>query len=101
MAIKQSALPLAYRLAVAARIAAAALGGYLLAALSSVMLAWVLPLPRPEAVVVSMMLAFIVYLLAVLWCFACSSTRRAWLGLLVPSLLLAAIDGGLYWINQP
>ena len=90
-----------YRLAVASRIVAAALGGYLLAALASICLAWTLPLARPEAVVSSMMLAFIVYLIVVLWCFACRSALRAWAGIALPGLALALADGALYWVNTP
>jgi hypothetical protein len=101
MASKTSAVPLAYRLAVTSRIAAAALGGYAVAALSSIFIAWTLPMARPEAVVSSMMLAFVVYLVAVLWCFSCRSAWRAWAGLLLPGLVLAIADGVLYWVNQP
>jgi protein-S-isoprenylcysteine O-methyltransferase Ste14 len=94
-------VPTSHRLGVASRIAAAALGGYLLASLSSICLAWTLPLARPEAVVSSMMLAFIVYLIVVLWCFACRSASRAWAGIALPALALALADGALYWVNTP
>jgi hypothetical protein len=101
MASKLNGVTTRYRLAVASRIAAAALGGYVLAALSSICFAWILPLTRPEAVVSSMMLAFIVYLIVVLWCFACRSAWRAWAGIALPGLLLALADGALYWVNTP
>jgi len=101
MASKRIGVPVSYRLAVASRIVAAALGGYVLAALASISLAWILPLARPEAVVSSMMLAFIVYLIVVLWCFACRSAWRAWAGIALPTLLLAVADGALYWVNTP
>jgi hypothetical protein len=80
----------AYRLAVASRAVAALFAGYLLASLASVCLAHWLPLARAEAVVISMMLSFLVYLVAVIWCFACRSAWRAWLGMLIPCALLGA-----------
>lgn len=100
MASKLTGVPASYRFAVASRIVAAALGGYVLASLASICLAWTLPLARPEAVVSSMMLAFLVYLVVVLWCFACRSAWRAWAGILVPGLLLALADGLLYWVHR-
>lgn len=100
MASKLTAVTVSYRLAVTSRIAAAALGGYVLASLASICLAWMLPLARPEAVVSSMMLGFVVYLVAVLWCFACRSAWRAWAGIVLPSLVLLVVDGALYWMNK-
>lgn len=101
MASKLSGVPIGYRLAVVSRIVAAALGGYVLAALASIFLAWTLPLARPEAVVSSMMLAFVVYLIVVLWCFACRNAWQAWAGIVLPGLLLALADGALCWMNTP
>lgn len=73
------------------RIVAALLGGYALAALTSVA-AVLLPMSRPEAVLIGMQLSFVVYTLAVIWVFAVRSATRAWAGLLVAGvpLLLAA-----------
>ena len=101
MRSKLGAVPASYRFAVASRIIAAVFAGYLLAALSSVFVGLALPMPRGQAVVSGMMLSFLVYLVAVLWCFACRSAWRAWFGLLLPALVLACIDGGLYWAAQP
>jgi hypothetical protein len=101
MRSKLGAVPASYRFAVASRVIAAVFAGYLLAALSSVFVGLALPMPRGQAVVSGMMLSFLVYLVAVLWCFACRSAWRAWCGLLLPALVLAAIDGGLYWAAQP
>jgi hypothetical protein len=80
----------AYRLAVASRSAAAIFAGYLLASVASICLAHWLPMARAEAVVTSMMLSFLVYLGAVLWCFACRSAWSAWIGVLLPSAVLGA-----------
>lgn len=73
------------------RIVAAVLGGYGLAALTSVA-ALALPMSRPEAVLTGMLLSFVVGTLAVIWVFAVRSAARAWMGLVVAAipLLLAA-----------
>jgi len=73
------------------RIAAALLGGYALAALTSVA-AVALPVSRTEAVFTGLLLSFVVYALAVIWVFAVRSATRAWAGLAVAAmpLLLAA-----------
>ncbi|MFJ5299565.1 DUF3649 domain-containing protein [Pseudomonas sp. NPDC088368] len=86
------------RLAVASRVVAALVGGYLVTALSSICLAQFLPLARAEAVVLAMTLSFLVYLIAVLWCFACRSAWRAWLGLLLPSAVLGAMHASARWL---
>jgi hypothetical protein len=44
-------------------------------------------------VVTGMTVSFLVYLVAVLWCFACRSAWSAWVGLLVPSVILATVSG--------
>ena len=88
-----------YRLAVASRVAAALFGGYLLAALTSICLAQFLPLPRAQAVVLGMTLSFLTYLPAVIWCFACRSAWRAWIGLAIPCALLAAAFGCARWLS--
>ena len=45
-----------------------------------------------------MMLSFLFYLLAVIWCFACRSAWQAWGGLLAVSAVLGAVDGLAYWM---
>jgi len=97
---KMDATAVSYRLAVASRVLAAVFGGYLLATLASVCMALLLPMPRADAVVSAMMTSFLVYLVAVLWCFACRSAWRAWSGLMVPSLILAALCGLAYWLEH-
>ncbi|WP_429303830.1 DUF3649 domain-containing protein [Paraburkholderia sp. GAS199] len=73
-----------------ARIVAAVLGGYALAALSSVA-ALVLPLARSEAVIVGLLASFAVYAGAVVWVFAARSATRAWLGLIAAALMFACL----------
>lgn len=73
------------------RIIAALLGGYVLAALSSVAVL-ALPMPKPQAVIAGMLASFLVYAGAVIWVFAVRNAWHAWLGLLLAGapLLLAA-----------
>ncbi|MHC8324991.1 DUF3649 domain-containing protein [Pseudomonas sp. LB1P83] len=97
---KISTLPVSYRLAVTSRVLAAVLGGYVVAALASVSLSLWLPMVRSEAVVTGMMTSFLVYLVAVLWCFACRSAWQAWFGLIVPGLVLAVVSGLAYWMGH-
>lgn len=97
---KISALPVSYRLAVTSRVLAAVVGGYIVAALASVSLSLWLPMARAEAVVTGMMTSFLAYLVAVLWCFACRSAWQAWLGMLVPSVVLGAISALAYWMGH-
>ncbi|QXH47761.1 DUF3649 domain-containing protein [Pseudomonas xanthosomatis] len=100
MTSKAVGLPLSYRLAVASRCLAALVGGYLLASLVSVSGALLLPMAQVDAALVGMLLSFVFLVLAFIWCFACRSAWRAWLGVLLPSLLLGAINGLAYWMNN-
>lgn len=101
MRSKAAGLPLSYRLAVASRCLAALLGGYLLASMASVCIALLAPLPRVDATLIGLLLSFVFYLLAFIGCFACRSAWRAWLGVLLPSLLMAMTSGIAYWIKTP
>ncbi|MCP1499737.1 membrane-associated HD superfamily phosphohydrolase [Pseudomonas migulae] len=94
------ALPVSYRMAVTSRVLAAVVGGYIVAALASVSLSLWVPMARADAVVTGMMTSFLAYLCAVIWCFACRSAWQAWLGLIVPSLVLAAVSGLAYWMGH-
>ncbi|HYQ50030.1 MAG TPA: DUF3649 domain-containing protein [Pseudomonas sp.] len=94
-------LPLSYRLAVISRSLAALLGGYLLASMVSVCVALLAPMPQVDATLTGLLLSFVFYLLAFIWCFACRSAWRAWLGVLLPSLVLAMVNGIAYWMKNP
>jgi hypothetical protein len=86
-----------YRWMICGRLVAAAIGGYVIAALVSTILALLWPLlsPQPSAtaradgVLLGSLLSFLWYALAVIWVFATRSAVRMWLGL----LLLAALLG--------
>ncbi|WP_447889973.1 DUF3649 domain-containing protein [Pseudomonas hormoni] len=94
------ALPVSYRLAVTSRVLAAVVGGYIVAALASVSLSLWVPMARADAVVTGMMTSFLAYLCAVIWCFACQSAWRAWFGVIVASLMLAAVSGLAYRVGH-
>jgi hypothetical protein len=81
----------ARRCATVARIAAAVLGGYALATALSVALAGLMPGQRADAVLAATLGSFAVYAAAALWAFAAGSARLAWLGLLLPTALGAAV----------
>jgi Protein of unknown function (DUF3649) len=77
--------------ALISRIVAALLGGYALAALSSVAVL-ALPMSKPQAVLTGMLASFAIYAGAVIWVFAVRSALKAWVGLIIVAapLLLAA-----------
>ena len=97
----KATLPLSYRLAVTSRSLAALLGGYLLASSASVCVSLLIPGAQVDAALTGMMLSFVVYLLAFIWCFACRSAWRAWLGVLLPGVILGAVGGLAYWMKTP
>ncbi|MEW5546216.1 DUF3649 domain-containing protein [Pseudomonas soli] len=99
MKSKAAGLPLSYRLAVTSRSLAALLGGYLLASMASVCITLLAPMTQADATMTGMMLSFVVYLIAFIWCFACRSAWCAWLGMLLPSLVLGLINVLAYWMN--
>jgi len=80
-----------YRWQVASRVAAAAVGGYALTSALTVLLALVWPLPRAQAVMASAMLGFVWYTIAVMWVFTTRSAARAWLGMTLPTAVIALL----------
>lgn len=70
------------------RCLAAIFGGYLLAAVASILLAQILPLSQVDRVLTAMMLSFTVYTCTVLWVFSVKSMWRFWLDILALSGLL-------------
>ncbi|WP_238947360.1 iron transporter [Vandammella animalimorsus] len=84
--------PRRYRLAVLSRTVAAVGLGYALSACAASLLALLLHwagMPRVDAVLLSNMLAFVLYATALLWSFACASAWRTWCGLGAPALASA------------
>jgi len=78
-------------LGIASRTVAAVFGGYALAACATIALALWLPAAPATAVITANLLSFLIYAVAVLWAFATRSAIRAWAGIAVPALGLAAL----------
>lgn len=87
-------LTLADRLGVASRIVAAVAGGYAFANVIGIFLVRALPSAKAETALAMTLASFAVYAAAIIWTFAARSARIAWLGLLVPTLVL----GALVWL---
>lgn len=81
-----------YRLQVLSRIVAATVGGYALAAAATVLLTVLWPLPRAQAVLAANMLSFVWYTIAVMWVFSTKSATRAWVGMVLPTALIAVLS---------
>lgn len=62
------------------RIIAAVFGGYLFTYAFTAALARILPVDSVDALVISTLLSFAVYTLAILWSFGCRTAWRAWAG---------------------
>lgn len=77
------------RLNVLSRITAAVFGGYAMSQAVSIAVAAILPISRGEGVLSAMILSFAIYTVAIIWAFAARTATRAWLGLLLPILILA------------
>lgn len=84
---------LRYRLAVASRSLAAMAGGYLLANLFVLAFRAQVPMEPRDAGQLALMLSFVVFALAAIWAFATRDAWRAWIGILVPVALCAALWG--------
>lgn len=84
-----------YRWAIASRVLAAFVGGYILSSLLLLLLALIWPLPQAEAIAASTMLSFILYLLIIIWAFSTKRLRTVWLGMLLSSLLCFAL---VWWL---
>ncbi len=79
-------------LAVAARAAAAILGGYAFASVAVVFLSFVLPLPVADAVMTATLLGFAIHVGAILWSFAARTALLAWVGLLGPGAAMGLVS---------
>lgn len=85
------------RLGVASRTLVAVFGGYALAAVTTAALALWLPVEWADAVITGTLLSFLIYTVAVLFAFSTRSALRAWVGILAPTLVGAA----LVWLGGP
>lgn len=71
-------------------IGAALIGGYALATATGILLGSALPMPRSDAVMTGNLISFAVYTAAALWVFNLRKPGRAWLVLLLASMVMAA-----------
>ncbi|NLT70675.1 MAG: DUF3649 domain-containing protein [Verrucomicrobiaceae bacterium] len=85
--------PLRYRLAVFSRCLAGIGGGFVLAQLSGVVLAFSLTGSGEEVMDAAALVGIPVFIVSLLWVFSCGNAWRAWAGIGVPLLVL----GGLVW----
>lgn len=81
-----------YRWMVASRVFIAAIGGYALTSVATIFLAMIWPLPKAQAVMAASMLSFTLYAVVVIWVFSVASAKRAWIGVIVPLIILSLID---------
>lgn len=79
------------------RTAAAILGGYALSAAVVIFLGAVLPLPKSQAILAASLASFTVYTAAIVWVFAVQDNRRAWIGLLLPAVVLTLLG---WWLGR-
>lgn len=79
-----------YRANVAARVAAALIGGYAIPSLFAYASARLLPMPRLDAIIPGTLLAFAIMPAIVVWAFLARSAVHAWAGMTVVAAALAA-----------
>jgi len=80
-----------YRWQIALRVIVAIVGGYALANIVTILLSYVLPMPKSDAVMTGILLSFAIYAGAIMWVFTVRSVRKACAGLIVSSLILGVI----------
>lgn len=88
---------LGYRIGVAMRVVAAAIGGYAFAVAFAYALARALPMSRSEATAAATMLGVVAMSGAVIWVFAVKSAWRAWIGIALATLIF----GVAAWLLGP
>ncbi len=81
----------AYRWMVFSRVIAGFIGGYVLTSYITIVLAQLLPMARVDAVVLSSLLSYVWFCIAIIWVFAVKSTIKAWVGIVLSTALFAAI----------
>lgn len=80
-----------YRWQIALRAAVAIFGGYALANITAILLSYLLPMPKSDAVMTGVLLSFAIYTGAIMWVFSVRSIHKAWMGLAAPSLVCGAL----------
>ena len=80
--------PLSYRLMILYRFILALVGGYVLSALSAMVIADIFVEQKANAAMSATLIAFCLYCGAFIWVFMVQKTLKASLGIVVPSILL-------------
>lgn len=80
-----------YRWSVASRAAAAIVGGYALTSAATVLLGLIWPGPRAVGLMWATLLSFTVYAVAIMWVFTTRSATRAWIGMILVTLVFTAL----------
>ena len=88
---KAKASVTAYRVMIFYRFLLASIGGYILAALSAILIAHFFAEQRASAAMAATLIAFTVQCAAFIWVFMVNKTLKASLGLIIPSLILFGI----------
>ncbi|TCM65228.1 hypothetical protein EC844_11566 [Acinetobacter calcoaceticus] len=94
---KKQVTAISYRVMIFYRFGLALLGGYLLAALSAMMIAALFSADRINAVMAATLTAFVIHCGVFIWVFMVNKTLKASLGVLTPCVILFGL---LQWMAQ-
>ncbi|MDZ7922967.1 MAG: DUF3649 domain-containing protein [Marinagarivorans sp.] len=86
-----------YRWKITLRVMLAITGGYVLTNLASILISFLLPLSKSDAVMTALLLSFIIYTCVVIWVFSVKSLRTVFLGLTSTSLAIGVTALILYF----
>lgn len=86
-----------YRWKITLRVMLAITGGYVLTNLASILISFLLPLSKSDAVMTALLLSFIIYTCVVIWVFSVKSLRTVFLGLTSTSLAIGVAALILYF----
>lgn len=89
--IKNLSADARYRWEITFRVLTAIFGGYVLTITSGILLAYVLPMSKSDAVTTAMLLSFAIYASAAMWIFSQRSLRKAVAGIWIPAAIFAAL----------
>lgn len=81
-------MQLPYPLRILSLVLAATVGGYLLTSAVIIFLSAIVPMEKPHAIVAVSLFSYAIYTAAVIWVFTVRNSKRGWLGMLIPTVLL-------------
>jgi hypothetical protein len=88
-----------YRWKITLRVLLAIMGGYVLTNLASILISFLLPLPKSDAVMTALLLSFIIYTCVVIWVFSLRSLHTAFWGLFLTSAIIGTLVFLLYFFK--